>query len=76
MYFSIAYGGKASFFNRLVLQGLKAIYSPETGIVDYLEVTKSYASNFEQQNGSIFCNFKAKKFSESDDPEFPITIVS
>ena len=61
----------------LLLQGLKAIYSPATGIVDYSEVTKSFAKNFEEQNGTVHCNFEVKGFIEStDNPDFPVTILN
>lgn len=37
-------------------QGLMAIHSPNTGIVDYAEVTKSYAEDFKQVGGKVFTN--------------------
>ena len=45
----------------LVSQGLMAIHSPNTGIVDYAEVTKSYADDFKQAGGKVFTNSKVKK---------------
>ena len=37
-----------------------AIHSPNTGIVDYAEVTKSYADDFKQAGGKVFTNSKVK----------------
>ena len=39
-------------------QGLMAIHSPNTGIVDYAEVTKSYADDFKQAGGKVFTSSK------------------
>ena len=36
-----------------------AIHSPNTGIVDYAEVTKSYADDFKQAGGKVFTSSKA-----------------
>ena len=59
------------------MQGKKAIYSPVTGIVDWAEVTKSYARNFEDRNGKIYCNFEVSGLVEStDNPDYPITILN
>lgn len=39
------------------MQGLKAIHSPYTGIVDYGQVTQSYAEDFKNRNGNIYTGF-------------------
>lgn len=39
-------------------KGLKALWSPHTGIVDYRLVTKSYAKDFKTVNGDIHLNFE------------------
>lgn len=56
-------------------RGIKAIHSPHTGIVDWALVTQYYAKDFTNAGGEIFTNFQAKKFIESDDPDYPVTLV-
>lgn len=57
--------------------GLKAIWSPETGIIDWAEVCRQYGRDFTQQGGEIFLNFKAGKFIETPtDADHPVTILS
>ena len=59
-----------------VAQGLKALYSPHTGIVDFVAVTQSYVKNFERRGGVVKLGFEVAQFSESSDkPDFPVTIV-
>ncbi|XP_037024434.1 L-2-hydroxyglutarate dehydrogenase, mitochondrial [Bradysia coprophila] len=56
-------------------EGLKAIWSPHTGIVDWALVTESYGNDFKSAGGHIFVNFKVKKFAETPtDAEYPITV--
>lgn len=56
--------------------GLKAIWSPETGIVDWARVCRSYGTDFTQAGGKIFLNFKAQKFVETiGDADHPVTIM-
>lgn len=55
-------------------QGLKAIWSPHTGIVDWGSVTGYYGRDFEGAGGDIHLDFEAKKFSESGLADYPITI--
>ena len=55
-------------------QGIKALHSPETGIVDWGVVSRSYGANFKKMGGDIHLNFKVKAFNESPDPEYPVTI--
>lgn len=39
-------------------KGLKALWSPHTGIVDYKLVTESYANDFKSAGGDIHLNFQ------------------
>lgn len=56
--------------------GVKALLSPETGIVDWAEVCRSYGSDFTQMGGRIFLKFQAQKFLETTgDAQHPITIL-
>ncbi|KAK3094162.1 hypothetical protein FSP39_024868 [Pinctada imbricata] len=43
-------------------EGLKAIHSPHTGIIDYKEVTQSYGKYFEKHGGKIHTNFEVDHF--------------
>ncbi|CAG2119593.1 unnamed protein product [Medioppia subpectinata] len=47
--------------------GLKAIWSPHTGIVDWAQVNESFGKDFESMGGKIYTNFKANKFDLEDD---------
>uniref|UniRef100_A0A646QC81 L-2-hydroxyglutarate dehydrogenase, mitochondrial n=1 Tax=Hemiscolopendra marginata TaxID=943146 RepID=A0A646QC81_9MYRI len=42
--------------------GKKAIWCPNTGIVDWEAVTKSYARDFQEKGGKIYLSFEAVKF--------------
>uniref|UniRef100_A0A1A9Z0Q4 L-2-hydroxyglutarate dehydrogenase, mitochondrial n=1 Tax=Glossina pallidipes TaxID=7398 RepID=A0A1A9Z0Q4_GLOPL len=58
-------------------QGLKALWSPDTGIVDWAQVTQHYAMDFKTAGGDIFCNYKVKKFTETKGEKigaYPITM--
>ncbi|KAJ1352466.1 hypothetical protein KIN20_008799 [Parelaphostrongylus tenuis] len=57
-------------------KGLKAIWSPHTGIVDWGEVTKAFAADFERKGGTIYLNFPVNDISQSPNPSFPIAIHS
>ena len=39
-----------------------AIHSPNTGIVDYAEVTKSYAEDFKQAGGKVFTSSEVNQY--------------
>ena len=43
-------------------QGLKAITSPNTGIVDWGEVTRHYAKQVQALGSDVLCNFEVKGF--------------
>lgn len=57
-------------------KGLKALWSPETGIVDFAMMTDYYGQDFKSLGGDVHLNFKVTKFSENSDPNFPVTIQS
>lgn len=46
--------------------GVKALYSPHTGIIDYTEVTKAYAKNFLANNGKIHTSTKVLTIKNSN----------
>ncbi|KAF6780219.1 hypothetical protein AHF37_00475 [Paragonimus kellicotti] len=55
--------------------GTKAIYSPETGIVDWRSVALSYAQDFRQNGGQIYTNFTVHAFTENtENTEYPVHI--
>lgn len=57
-------------------EGVKAIWSPQTGIVDWGLVTQSYGNDFKVAGGDIFLNFTVKKFTETPtNAEYPITVL-
>uniref|UniRef100_A0A915PLT7 L-2-hydroxyglutarate dehydrogenase, mitochondrial n=1 Tax=Setaria digitata TaxID=48799 RepID=A0A915PLT7_9BILA len=47
------------------LEGLKALWSPHTGIVDWGLVTKSYAKSFEKRGGFVYTKHPLKRLSLS-----------
>lgn len=56
-------------------EGLKALWSPHTGIVDFPLVTEHYARDFTQAGGKIFLKYPVTKFYETvDNAEYPVTI--
>nr|CAB3260134.1 L-2-hydroxyglutarate dehydrogenase, mitochondrial-like [Phallusia mammillata] len=55
-------------------EGLKAIHSPLTGIVDFGLVARTYGKEFSSLGGDIHTGFEVTDFKESSDSEFPITI--
>lgn len=40
-------------------EGIKALHSPHTGIVDFILVTQHYGQDFQQAGGEIHLNFEA-----------------
>ena len=42
-----------------------AVHSPNTGIVDWGRVAKSYAEDFKQSGGNIFTDFEVWKVNHS-----------
>ncbi|CAG7825407.1 unnamed protein product [Allacma fusca] len=57
-------------------KGLMAVWSPETGIVDWGRVTQSYGDNFEKAGGRIFLNFAVKKLSHGTNPDYPVVVIN
>lgn len=54
-----------------------ALWSPETGIVDWAEVTRSYGSNFTKSGGKIYLNFCVNQFKlNPDSATHPVLICS
>lgn len=54
--------------------GVKALWSPETGIVDWGLVTQYFGKDFVACGGQVFVEFEAKRFAESGDPAYPVRI--
>lgn len=46
--------------------GIRALYSPRTGIVDYTEVSRSYAKKFQDGGGTIFTGTKVERVVPED----------
>lgn len=46
-------------------QGIAAIWSPNTGIVDWAEVTRSYGNDFKALGGVVFHNFEVSSINFS-----------
>lgn len=56
--------------------GLKAIWSPHTGIVDWAQVNLSFGKDFESLGGKIYTQFEAKRFQlEGNSDEKLVKIV-
>lgn len=66
-------------------EGLSAILSPNTGIVDWAEVAKSYGADFKEAGGDIYTGFEVTDFTcspESDISQekesghiYPVTVL-
>ena len=64
-------------------QGLKAIHSPHTGIIDWGLVTKHYGQQFEKQGGHVYTSFPVSalqttpegKAGSQDGLKYPVTVV-
>ncbi|KAF5296932.1 hypothetical protein FQR65_LT10083 [Abscondita terminalis] len=57
-------------------EGIKALSSPHTGIVDFVVVCEHYGEDFKNAGGTIHLNFKVNGFKEADDPNYPVLINS
>ncbi|MEE2881982.1 MAG: L-2-hydroxyglutarate oxidase [Chloroflexota bacterium] len=55
--------------------GLQAIYSPNTGIIDYAEVSKAYATQFREHGGDLFTNAAVHEISEKDGKTYLETAI-
>jgi L-2-hydroxyglutarate oxidase LhgO len=47
--------------------GIKGLYSPQTGIIDYTEVTRAYARHVEQAGGEIVLGAKVTRILQASD---------
>jgi L-2-hydroxyglutarate oxidase LhgO len=47
--------------------GIKGLYSPQTGIIDYTEVTRAYARHVEQAGGEIVLGAKVTRILKASD---------
>ena len=47
--------------------GLKAIWSPNTGIIDYKKVTESYANLFKKNGGDLLLDSKVKSITRENE---------
>ena len=57
------------------MQGVKAIHSPHTGIVDWGEVTRSYCRNFTKMGGDVVLGREVSSFeTATENPEYPVVI--
>lgn len=57
--------------------GLQAIWSPNTGIVDWAVVTNSYVNDFKERGGKSYLNFNVSKFHEAQtDVDYPVVITN
>ncbi|XP_046388041.1 L-2-hydroxyglutarate dehydrogenase, mitochondrial [Ischnura elegans] len=60
-------------------EGIKAIWSPHTGIVDWGLVTQEYGKDFQERGGAIHTSFPVDNFLEdsgaSSDNEYPIRVI-
>lgn len=55
--------------------GVQALWSPHTGIVDWALVTEEYAKDFRMSGGEIYLDFEVNNFGEAtEDADFPIVI--
>lgn len=57
-------------------RGVKALWSPHTGIVDYKLVVAGYADDFTKAGGEIHLNFEVNELSENEanDNAYPIKL--
>ncbi|EFA02277.2 L-2-hydroxyglutarate dehydrogenase, mitochondrial-like Protein [Tribolium castaneum] len=57
-------------------RGLQALWSPNSGNVNWEVVTKSFGQDFENEGGDIFFGFEAKCVKESGEASHPVLIKS
>ena len=48
------------------VHGLKALWAPQTGIIDYVKVASAYAHRFQQEGGDIYTGAPVHQISEND----------
>ncbi len=54
--------------------GIKALYSPNTGIIDYTEVTEAYGRKFQENGGEILTDTKVEDIKKGSDGQ--VTLVT
>ena len=54
--------------------GIKALYSPNTGIIDYTEVTEAYGRKFQENGGEILTDTKVEDIKKGSDGR--VTLVT
>ncbi|XGW01284.1 hypothetical protein V3C99_013887 [Haemonchus contortus] len=57
-------------------RGLKALWSPHTGVVDWGEVARALSKDFEKKGGTVYVNCPLKGVSSSPDPNYPLALHS
>ncbi|EGT30836.1 hypothetical protein CAEBREN_17982 [Caenorhabditis brenneri] len=58
-------------------KGLKALWSPHTGIVDWGYVTKRFGEDFEKRGGKIYTSYPLQKIEDNlKDSNYPIRVSS
>lgn len=64
------YASSDILYNALRLQGLRAIYSPHTGIADYGAVTNCLVKLFKDSGGEAYTNYEVSGFEKisGDEP--------
>lgn len=55
-------------------RGLKALWSPHTGIVDFACLTHHFAKDFTNAGGDIHLKFEVNQFTEGDSCEYPVVL--
>lgn len=58
----------------ILLQGIQAIWSPYTGIVDWGLVTKYYADDFTSAGGKLFLKHGLEKIELTQNSDYPVAI--
>jgi len=48
------------------VQGIKALWAPQTGIIDYVKVASAYASRFQEEGGDIYTGAAVHQISENN----------
>lgn len=57
-------------------RGIRAIWSPNTGIIDYKKLTEVFADDFKRMGGDVKLDYKVESFKEGPDPERPVLMKS
>lgn len=55
-------------------KGVQGLWSPNTGIVSWGEVTQHYVKDFVELGGKTYLNFEVKQFVEAENAEYPVQI--